>query len=321
MAIEKDFEVNPLADLLPRLPDAEFAELVADIQEHGLQEPAQLDAEGRILDGRNRYEACKEAKRIKAFKVRRWVGPASPEHYVRYILQHNILRRNLTAAQRAQVSTKLAEAAKRGRPSSGEKLDPKIGPADSASADKIRHGGGFSGGSATAKSLAKTAGVSVRTIERARQVQKLGPEAEQAVIDGTKTPAEVFAEQAAAEPEPEPLTDTYGNRVPDRSICTWNAATRELKEMVNQVRAIRRHAERYCEKNAVGWQHVGPHLKQLQTDLRNAATIFKFAMPHCVCCWCGGDGCKMCHRTGWLPKEVYQRSPRERKWKNDPDRE
>ncbi len=307
MAVEKSYEVNPLAELFPAMPAAELQELADSIETDGLQEPSQLDAEGRILDGRSRYEACKLAMRLKAFKARRWTGPASPEHYARFVLQRNILRRNLTASQRAQLTVKLTESAKVGQPKRKPR-DPKIGTGASARAEVPDTGCPI-----TASEQAKLAGTSPGAIKQARRVQAKGPATEQAVIDGTKTVREVLAEPVA---EPEPLIDPFGNTVPDRSICSWNAAARELQEAATQLHTIRRRAVGNCEKNAVGWGHVVAHSKQLDAHLRNAVAVFRFGKPYCVCCWCGGDGCKVCIRLGWLPKEVYQRAPKEQKWKN-----
>ena len=54
-------EFHPIADLFPLLKGEVLHKLVADIQQNGLLEPLLVDAERRIIDGRNRYLACLEA--------------------------------------------------------------------------------------------------------------------------------------------------------------------------------------------------------------------------------------------------------------------
>ena len=50
-------EFHAVANLFPLMQGAAFEELVADIKKNGQREPILCDAEGRILDGRNRYRA------------------------------------------------------------------------------------------------------------------------------------------------------------------------------------------------------------------------------------------------------------------------
>jgi len=57
-----NLEAHELANLLPMIDDANFANLKADIEKNGVLEPI-LIFEGRILDGRNRYRAGKEVRR------------------------------------------------------------------------------------------------------------------------------------------------------------------------------------------------------------------------------------------------------------------
>ena len=89
-----DLEFHPLANCLSLIEGAEFDELVADIKERGLALPIEL-YDGKILDGRNRYAACKLADYEPLFETYTRDDPAG------YALAVNITRRNLTKGQQA----------------------------------------------------------------------------------------------------------------------------------------------------------------------------------------------------------------------------
>ncbi len=97
----QDLQFHPLANLFPLIEGRDFDELVEDVRRHGLREPVVLH-EGMILDGRNRYRACKAAgiqPRCDNFAG----GDA-----VAYVISINLRRRHLNESQRAMVAAKLA---------------------------------------------------------------------------------------------------------------------------------------------------------------------------------------------------------------------
>lgn len=90
-------EHHPVADLFPMLPDDELDDLAADIADRGLLQPVVLDADGRVLDGRNRLAACERAGVEPEFTVYDGDDPAG------YALAVNITRRHLSTGARAVI--------------------------------------------------------------------------------------------------------------------------------------------------------------------------------------------------------------------------
>lgn len=95
-----DLQAHPVADLFPMLAADELAELAADIKARGLAQPIVLDAEGRILDGRNRLAACEMAGVTPDFETYDGDDPDG------YALAVNINRRHLTKGQQAMVAAR-----------------------------------------------------------------------------------------------------------------------------------------------------------------------------------------------------------------------
>src|SRR5260370_1820078 len=69
-----EYVAHPLAATFPMIEGAAFAELKADILNHGIQEPIRL-YQGMILDGRNRFAAAKAAGyQFTPKDFREWTG-------------------------------------------------------------------------------------------------------------------------------------------------------------------------------------------------------------------------------------------------------
>ena len=83
------------------LPDDELAELAADIKANGLVHPIVLDAEGVLIDGRNRLAACRMAGIEPTYTSLNGHDP------VAYIVSSNVARRNLSKGQRAMAAAVL----------------------------------------------------------------------------------------------------------------------------------------------------------------------------------------------------------------------
>jgi len=96
-----DYKVHPVADLFPMLPDDELRDLAEDIKVRGQLQPIVLDKVGEaILDGRNRFAACKLAGVEPQFVTYDGDDPDG------YALAVNINRRHMTKGQQALVVAK-----------------------------------------------------------------------------------------------------------------------------------------------------------------------------------------------------------------------
>jgi ParB-like chromosome segregation protein Spo0J len=94
-----------VAKLFPDMPTKQFNELVDDIKENGQLEPI-LTCSGKIADGRHRYKACLKLK-VKPRFVR-WedIRPDKDASLVTYVISRNLKRRHLDNDQRAAIATK-----------------------------------------------------------------------------------------------------------------------------------------------------------------------------------------------------------------------
>jgi ParB-like chromosome segregation protein Spo0J len=109
--------VHPLAAMFPMLPDDELNALAESIKEHGQRHPILIGETATedgelvevIVDGRNRFEACRRAgvepkfERLNGVDVRQ------------VILAENVERRHMTKGARAMAVAMLYPQAERGR--------------------------------------------------------------------------------------------------------------------------------------------------------------------------------------------------------------
>ena len=145
----------------------EYEGFVEDVRQNGLREPISL-LNGKILDGRNRYRACQEAKVEPHFKELN--GQGSPMDFV---LSMNLHRRHLNESQRALVGAKLKPFFK--EEARQRKLSGKRGDLSA----NLRQG-------RSSESAAALANVSARSVETAVHVLKDGASELIGLVEGGK---------------------------------------------------------------------------------------------------------------------------------------
>jgi len=97
----ENYEFHPLSELFPLMTQDGIRELGIDMKNNGQKEAIVL-FEGKILDGRNRYLACKMFNIIPIFKeLKEGIDPLT------FIISKNLYRRHLNTAQKCEIALKL----------------------------------------------------------------------------------------------------------------------------------------------------------------------------------------------------------------------
>jgi len=89
-------EYHPIANIFPMLGETEAQELVGDIKAHGQRNPI-WEFEKKILDGRNRWNACRSAGVEPEF--REFTG--THKEALAFVWSENVQRRHLESGQLA----------------------------------------------------------------------------------------------------------------------------------------------------------------------------------------------------------------------------
>jgi hypothetical protein len=188
-----DIPVHPAADLFPMINGDPFVSLINDIKANGQEFPV-LVWNGAIVDGRNRYAACKAAGSKPKTKSMEFTSECEA---IRFIISTNIHRRHLTESQRAMIASELAKLG-RGRPSGD---NPPIG--------------GLSQEEAAASMQ-----VSERSVQRAREVQEKAPDLAAKVKSGELkvSKAASMARERARQTQPVTDPDRADDKVVDAKI-------------------------------------------------------------------------------------------------------
>lgn len=154
-----NLEFHELANEFPLLSEEETKQLSDDIKKNDLIEPIVL-FEGKILDGRNRYNAMKQAGvALEPGDIELFEEKYGEEDPVVYVISKNIRRRHLTVGQRAAVAAELYKKMTKDGSKSKERT----------------------------KKAAAVAGVSPASVEQAAHVEKVAPEIHKEVKAGKKT--------------------------------------------------------------------------------------------------------------------------------------
>jgi ParB-like chromosome segregation protein Spo0J len=134
---------------------ATFDALVADIAKNGLREPIIVDQLGRIVDGRNRFNACLKLEMSPRIERRSFTDGEA----LRFSASRNLHRRHLTIGQRSSIAAEIATRMRGG-------MQPAKSPDAMSQAD-----------------AARLMGVSERAVRSAARLLRNAPDLHQQVKD------------------------------------------------------------------------------------------------------------------------------------------
>lgn len=211
---------HPIADVWPMMEEAKLAELADDIRKNGQLVPVWL-YEGKILDGRNRWAACKIAG-VEA-KTKEYTGDEPTAFAVSLNDRRRHMGKSALAAVAAELEPFFAEDAKRryeqtvGRPKKSVEKVPQI----SVPQPKAR------------EEAAKSVGVNDRYVSDAKKVKKEAPEVFERLKAGkitlqdakrevAKKPTDDWRDDERARQENVKLGVTVvANAATDKNLIAW----------------------------------------------------------------------------------------------------
>lgn len=201
------YKHHPIANIFPMMDDAALKLLGEDVKKNGLQETIILliddaDGERKILDGRNREKACFIGGTEPRYANFEDLSPAIREAGpTAFVMGRNLHRRHLTPSQRAAVAAESlpffeAEAAK--RRAATQKQNKAPGAPSGAGGETAEVGGkGKKGAGKASAQAGKAAGVSARSVERAKNLKKKDPKKFEQVKQGGATLGGATRDEAA----------------------------------------------------------------------------------------------------------------------------
>jgi ParB-like chromosome segregation protein Spo0J len=227
------YEMHEVCAAWPEMTTAELRDLADDIVKNGLHDPIMLTPDGKLLDGRNRAEACAVAG-IEITSSMTAVYDGDP---VLFSLSKNRHRRHMSTDQIAMVAAKLATREHGG---------------DRRSEDFKTSNEGLK-----VSAVAEAAGVPKTAVESAKAVLKHGvPEDIDAVRTGKaklrKTADAVRARRAPPKPSADPIDDVTRALIQkfDGPNAPWTTVDKIARALQYAPAAVQQALERLGDKVA-----------------------------------------------------------------------
>jgi ParB-like chromosome segregation protein Spo0J len=304
-------DLHPYCELFPAMPADDLAKLAEDIRANGLREPV-VTFEGKILDGRNRFNAATLAEVAVEFKDYRGKDALA------YVISRNLHRRHLTESQRANVAARLVGFGHGGDRRSDQAADLPLETQASA-AEKMDVSERLVRKAASVQAngvpeLVKAIDAGEVTIDAAAEVAKLPKARQKKIVEaGPEKVKETAkkqraartgkpAEEPAAEPEPTKESDPDPLGTAAAEFCArLNGYTRQLDAWGREFADLKKEPLGHD----VHWETVTSHLTAVRKAIHQGR-------PKRRCPYCKGAGtkgrepCKSCKGTAHVCESIYK---------------
>ena len=245
---------HPLCKIFPELKGADFAALVADIKANGLQNPI-IVYEHKILDGRNRYNACVSCGIEPQFEDYTGDDPMA------FVISQNLNRRHLTDDQRAAIAAELATQKGLGIADSARDADEKAAKALNVTGRQVQKAKQLERENPSAFNQVKNGKKSLNAAHEAKHPRRQKPAPAQEpepeedpphIVQHVPEPPEQAAPVRAVEPEPKVTPEVFVTMLSGweqriNAACAGNQREREkfgrhaavlATRLMNQVRSV-----------------------------------------------------------------------------------
>lgn len=108
--------------------------------------------------------------------------------------------------------------------------------------------------------------------------------------------------------------DATGKAIENKSVAAIFERGNELVGLAGTVTKLKSMVARAVESGDELFAEI--NLSQFEADCNNVYRAIRFAMPHAVCRYCGGDRhktCKACNGRGWVGEAKFKATPEEMK--------
>lgn len=282
----REIQFHPLAEIFPQFSDEEEKDLAASIAKHGQQHPIIL-YQGKILDGRHRYRACKAAGIKPRFEQYKGSDPLG------FVVSANIDRRHLTIGQRAVIAARIADLkqGEAGVSAMNQSANLRFGE----NAPKITH-----------SDAADLLGVSERSVDVASSVLDHAPKSVVKAVESGEMSINAAANAVKAkQAEKKKVVDALGKEIPAALHSHWD----KNPQVQAMLRSLAGFANDIKERHKAGDIFFGRQgFHDALANLEKAHQRIKAEQLHCVCPYCQGrqpQKCSVCKGLGLLSKFIY----------------